>query len=114
MLFGLMILTYILTFVLPSGVYQRQLIDGKEVIVDGTYQLVSGGISFWKWLASPILVLTTSDGASILAICFFLVVIGGSINPLDTSGVMGYMLNKICHKYWDKKYVLLSITTLFL
>ena len=56
-LFLLMALTYALTFLLPAGEYQRVITDGKESIVPGTYQSVTGGLPFWEWLLSPFLAL---------------------------------------------------------
>ena len=53
-IFVLMILTYGLTFVVPGG-----------------------GMPFWKWALSPILVLGASDNVSLIAVLIFLLVIGG-------------------------------------
>ena len=50
-IFVMMILTYGLTFVIPGG-----------------------GIPFWKWALSPILVLFGEDSASLIAIILLLVV----------------------------------------
>jgi uncharacterized ion transporter superfamily protein YfcC len=114
MLLLLMVLTYALTFLLPSGEFQRELSnDGQVVIISGTYRHVEGGISFVKWVLSPLLVLGTAEGASIAVICVFLLVIGGTVVPLDDSGCMRYMLDKIAYKYREKRYTLLAVTSLF-
>lgn len=89
-LFALMALTYILTLVIPGG-----------------------DIPFWKWLLSPILVLGSSQGGTLIAVMLFLLVIGGTFNALDRSGTMDYMLRKIVHATGQKKYLLLSMVTLF-
>ena len=86
----LMILTYILTLVIPGE-----------------------GIPFWKWLLSPVLVLGSSQGITMCAVIFFLLVLGGTFNALDISGTMVYMLRKIVHAAGDKKYTLLALVTLF-
>lgn len=89
-LVGLMILTYLLTLVIPGG-----------------------SISPWKWALSPILVLGSAQGGTLIAVMIFLLVIGGTFNALDRSGTMDYMLRKIVNAAGDKKYLLLACVTLF-
>lgn len=89
-LFVLMILTYVLTFI------------------------VSGGhIPFWKWILSPVLVLGGEDNVSLIAVIIFLLVIGGVFNCLDKCGLMKYMLDKITHRFGKERYKLLALVTLF-
>ncbi len=113
MLFALMILTYLLTFVLPSGEYQRVVTNGTQTVVPDTYTPVEGHISFVKWIFSPILALGATGGGTAIAIIVFLLILGGVFNTIDDCGILAYMLSKIYHKYSDKKYKLLFITTLF-
>ena len=68
MLFVLMVLTYLLTFILPAGTFVRVMQGGSAAIVPGTYTEVAGGIAFGKWIASPILVLFGEGGGTIAAI----------------------------------------------
>jgi len=109
----LMILTYGLTFIIPSGEFQRALQDGREVIVPGTYKEVDGGISFLKWLGAPLLLLGSSDSGTIIAVIIFLLVIGGIFNALDKCGLIQYMLNKIVHKFRSARYRLVAVVSLF-
>lgn len=89
-LVALMTLTYLLTLIIPSE-----------------------GIPFWKWLLSPVLVLGSAQGGTLIAVMIFLLVIGGTFNALDRSGTMDYMLRKIVNAAGDKKYLLLALVTLF-
>lgn len=111
-LFCLMALTYALTFLLPAGSYDRTETAAGAAVVPGTYHSVSGGISFGKWLASPVLVLTADGGFTIVAILLFLLVIGGAFNALDAAGVMRYLLGKLYHLYSARRYRLLAVVTL--
>ena len=114
MLVGIMTLTYILTFILPSGEFDRELMpDGKLAIISGTYHHVEGGFSFFKWILSPFLVFTTPDRVPVAVICLFLLFMGGGILPLDECGCMRYMLDVIAHKYRKRRYTLLAVTSLF-
>lgn len=89
-LFVLMSLTYVLTLVLDCP-----------------------GISFLKWIGSPILVLGSDDSSTLIAIIIFLLIIGGVMEGLNNCGFLEYMINKIINKYGDKKYLLIYILALF-
>jgi len=89
-IFALMVLTYGLTFIIPGG-----------------------GIPFWKWALSPILVLGAEGNVSLIAIIVFLLVIGGIFNCLDKCGLMQYMLDTITDKFGKDRYKLLAFITLF-
>ena len=62
-IFIMMIVTYALTFIIPGG-----------------------GIPFWKWALSPILVLFSEDNSSMIAVIILLIVLGGLFNTLDKFG----------------------------
>lgn len=89
-IFVMMILTYALTFIIPGG-----------------------GIPFWKWALSPILVLFGEDSGSLIAIITLLVVLGGVFNSLDKFGILRFMLDKITAKFGKRRRVLLSVIPLF-
>ncbi len=114
-IFVLMVLTYILTLFVPGGAYVRTLDETGNTIIDTTkgYQSVSGGISFWKWLLSPILVLGAEGNGSLIAIIIFLLVIGGVFNSLEKCGLMKYLLGRITAKFGRSRYKLLAAVTLF-
>ncbi|MBQ8597280.1 MAG: YfcC family protein [Lachnospiraceae bacterium] len=114
-LFILMVLTYILTFIVPSGIYARTVDASGNTIIDTTrgFQSVRGGIPFWKWLLSPVLVLGAEGSGSLIAVIVFLLVIGGVFNSLDKCGLMKYMLESIAYRFGKNRYMLLAAITLF-
>ncbi len=109
---SLMILAYIMTWLIPAGLFEREYAYGQELIVPGSYTPTEGGIPFWKWLLSPILILGSSS-MSIIIICAFLMVVGGAFSALDECGVLRYMLGRLHDKFADTKYKLLFIIPLF-
>ena len=113
-IFVLMILTYVLTLLVPGGVYPRiENSDGNLVVdTNGEFSYVEGGISFWKWLASPFLVLGASGNAALIAVIAFLLVIGGVFNALDHCGLMKYMLVKMVSRFGGVRYRLMAIIML--
>ena len=58
-IFGLMVLSYVLTFIVPSGEYARTINEAGNTIIDteAGFSYVDGNLPFWKWILSPFLVL---------------------------------------------------------
>ena len=114
-IFTLMLFTYILSNLIPSGEYTRVLDGDGHYIIDITqaFHFVDGGISFSNWLFSPILLLFSDDSFTIIAIILFLLIIGGIFNSLNACGLMQYMLDAISTKFANQKYHLLALVTLF-
>lgn len=112
---ALMVLAYVLTMVIPGGEYSRVENENGDLIIDpnGEFTEVEGGIPFWKWLLSPVLVLGASGNAALIAVIAFLLVIGGAFNALDKCGLMKYMLAKIANRFGGVRYRLMAAITLF-
>ena len=86
----MMIMTYLLTFIIPGGY-----------------------IPFWKWVLSPVLVLLGEDNGSLIAIIVLLIVLGGGFNSLDKFGVLRLLLDKITEKYGKNRRMILAVVPLF-
>lgn len=114
-IFLLMVLTYILTFFIPGGSYPRVTDAAGNTVIDttGVFQELEGGIPFWKWLLSPVLVLGAEGNGSLIAVIIFLLVIGGVFNSLEKCGLMRYMLDVITVRFGKNKYRLLALVSLF-
>lgn len=114
-IFILMIATYILTMVIPGGEYVRVIDESGNIVIDtaGGFQNTEGGIPFWKWMLSPILVLGASGNGTLIAVLAFLLVIGGAFNGLEKCGLMKYMLDKIVYRFGEKRYSLMAVIILF-
>ena len=106
----LMICSYLLTFLIPGGTYTR-LEDGTIDTAAG-FKSVQGGLPFWKWLLSPVLVLGASGGGTLIAVIAFLLVIGGVFGCLEKCGLMQYMLHKTTHRFAGVRYQLMAVVTL--
>lgn len=110
---ALMIIAYVMTLVIPSGSYEREMVNGQELIVSGSYAQTDGGIAFWRWLLSPVLLLGSSMGFTVISICIFLMIIGGAFSALDACGVLRYMLGRVYQAFSGRKYMLMIILCLF-
>ena len=105
-IFTLMVLTYVLTFIIPGGEYPRMIDEMGNSVIDttGEFRFVEGGMPFWKWLLSPFLVLGAEGSGSLIGVIIFLLVIGGVFITLDRCGLMEYMLNRITFKFGKNNY----------
>ena len=114
-IFVLMVAAYILTLVIPGGSYARMEDADGHLVVDtaGGFSYVDGGIPFWKWILSPVLVLGASGSGTLIAVIAFLLVIGGVFNSLDRCGLMKYMLDRIAHRFSAVRYRLMALVVLF-
>ena len=114
-IFILMVATYVITLVVPSGVYPRMEDANGNTVIDteGGFSFVEGGIPFWKWLLSPVLVLGTSGSGALIAVIAFLLVIGGVFNSLESCGLIKYMLDKLSNAFGHMRYRLMALIMLF-
>ena len=55
-IFVLMVVSYVLTLVIPAGEYARIPDANGNMIIDteNGFSYVDGGIAFWKWALSPV------------------------------------------------------------
>lgn len=112
-IFVLMVVSYVLTLVVPGGRYVRYPDENGNMVISATgFYSVQGGIAFWKWLLSPVLCLTAAGSGTLIAVIAFLLVIGGVFNSLDKCGLMQYMLHKTAHKFGAVRYRLMAVLTL--
>ena len=114
-IFCLMTAAYLLTLTIPGGAYNRIEDASGNLIVDTTagFTFTDGGIPFWKWLLSPVLVLGASGSGTLIAVIAFLLVIGGIFNALDQCGLMAYILNKTASRFSAVRYHLMAVVVLF-
>ena len=109
-IFGLMILTYALTFLIPAGEYPRYLDAEGNTVVDtqGEFRFLEGHIPFWKWALSPVLLLGADGGGTTIAVIAFLLVIGGIFACLEKQGIMKFMLDLMVAKFGKYRYGLMA------
>ena len=101
-IFLMMVAAYILTLVIPGGSYTRVPdADGNLIIdVSAGFHAGPGGLPFWKWLLSPILVLGASGSATLIAVILFLLLIGGVFNVVNEQGIIVDRGDTIHHWCW--------------
>ena len=113
-LLALMIAAGILTRVVPAGSYNRILQDGREIIDPQSYHPVNPpDYPAWRWLTAPVEVLAGPDGAVIIVIIVFLLMVGVAFAVLDKSGILRSLLSRLVRRFGTRKYILLLVITFF-
>ncbi|MBQ4062363.1 MAG: YfcC family protein [Christensenellaceae bacterium] len=114
-IFILMTAVYLLTLIIPGGYYARIPDENGNPVIDteAGFTYTEGGLPFFKWLLSPILVLGASGNGTLIAVIAFLLVIGGVFNSLDKCGLMKYMLDRISFRFRAVRYRLMAVIIFF-
>ncbi len=111
----LIVMTAILTWVMPGGQYERVEQDGRQVVVEGSFTPIANEPQkLFDVLKSPIKGFAESSG-----IVFFILIIGGFFAILDKTGVVNILIKNLAlffssHPTLKALYVpaLLSIVSL--
>lgn len=110
----LMIIAGVLTHLVPAGRFEREFVDGREIVVPGTFkQVAGGGYPVWRWFTAPFEVLWGPDRVMVISVILFILIIGGSFSVLEQSGVLAAAITRIVSAVGHRKYLLLSLITLF-
>lgn len=99
----LMIFSYVMSFIIPQGKY-----------IDGVYvPLENQTMSFFKFLFSPILVLGSDSGITLIVVSLFILIIGGSFNIIDKTGGIKAIISYLIVKFKNRRYLLMYLIILF-
>lgn len=110
----LMLVAGLLTRVLPTGSFERGLLDGRSVIDPDSYQVTTGvNYPVWRWFTAPVEVLWGPDALVIITIIVFILLVSGAFAVLDKCGILKSVLARIVKTFGKQKYLLLVVVSLF-
>ncbi|HNW86848.1 MAG TPA: AbgT family transporter [Candidatus Limiplasma sp.] len=110
----LMITAGILTRVIPTGSYEREIVNGKESVIQNSFQLTNmAQLPVYRWFTAPFEVLFSSDGAVILVIIFFILAVSMAFSLLEKSDIMSLFIIKIVQRFGKMKYLLMAVVVFF-
>ena len=100
---SLMILSGILTRIIPSGSYERYAAGAAEMIRPDSFQYVEK-IPFpvYRWFTAPVEVLFSENGPTIIVLILLIVFIGGGYAILNRVGVFEEIITGIVRRYGGK------------
>jgi uncharacterized ion transporter superfamily protein YfcC len=109
-----MVISGILTLVIPAGEYQRIEVDGRETIVPDSFAFVERpDYPIWRWFLAPLEVLTGPDSLTIIVITVFILMVGVAFAIMDKSGILKSALARIVKRFENQKYTLLLVISFF-
>lgn len=115
MLFVLMVCSIVVTHVVSKGTFLSYTNEFGEVVYDYTqYQKLpdQSGINIFRGIFSPVLVLFSGDGLSLIMLSIFILVLAGAFQiMIDTNG-MNIIVNYFIVKFKNNKRLLIAIVTL--
>lgn len=105
LLIALVVLSALLTYIVPAGAFDREVVDGRSLVVAGTYQSTEANPTTFMPLIQSIYngMLDASD------IAWFIFVVGGAFGIVTKSGAIAAALNKLIRRYEGKETVLIII-----
>jgi uncharacterized ion transporter superfamily protein YfcC len=110
LLFLMMVLAMIATYLLPQGVYDMEEDSkGHTVVIPGSYHKVEGVERLKPWEIFTVIPRAFSQTQEII---FFVFIIGGALAVIRATGMIDAFLGKLIHKYKDKPWMLIFFTML--
>jgi uncharacterized ion transporter superfamily protein YfcC len=111
---ALMIFSGVLTKILPAGFYDRVVVDGRTLVVNGSYrEIPRPAYPFWRWFTAPFELLAGPESLTPIVLIIFITVIGGSITILEYAGVMEALINFLVARFSKRKYLLIFVMICF-
>ncbi len=113
-IFGLIVVAYLLTLFVPQGTFDYTDSAAREGIIPGTYHVLDTQTPYpvWKIVTAPFEVFGSSYGMMVSVIMAFILLIGGSFSVMEESGLLKAVISKIALRFYSNKYVLIPVLTL--
>jgi uncharacterized ion transporter superfamily protein YfcC len=110
LLFGIMVLAMVLTWVLPQGRFETALTEtGRTVVVPGTYTVSPERVSLAPWDLLTAIPRAMGDAQIII---FFLLIVGGTIEVLRATGTIDALLGATLRAIGHSPGLLIVLGTL--
>ena len=110
LLFALLVLSIILTYVIPRGTFPRDPETGEITDYGGYMPTEDRGIPLWKGLLSPILVLTSN--ISLIMLALFLFVISAAFQVMNDVGGIKAIVESVSGRFKSRPTLLLVLISL--
>ncbi|MBN2651596.1 MAG: YfcC family protein [Spirochaetales bacterium] len=108
---SLIIVSGILTRVLPVGEYERVKLETHTQIVENSYQVQEDAVRLpiYRWFTAPIEVLWGDNWQMVMVLLLFMIFMGGAFAILDEGGIIKHILAGLVTKFEKKKYLLMAV-----
>lgn len=111
LLFAIMILALVMTWILPQGSFQTELVNGRQAVMPGTYTVAAERVMLAPWALLTAVPRAMGDAQVII---FFLLIVAGTIQVLRATGVIDALLGATLRTIGHSPVLLIGLgTTLF-
>ena len=111
LLFALMLVAIVLTYVIPKGTFGTTP-DGQTDYLAYTRTETASGIPLYKGLLAPILVFGSSNGLTLIMLSLFLVVIFAAFQVMNDVGGIKALVGAVAARFQKRKVLLLCMIAL--
>ena len=123
LLFVLMLVAVVLTYVIPKGEFGKLTDEAGNVLVDEKgneqldftdYRRIEGasGIPIWKGLLAPILVFGSANGLELIMLSLFLVTVFAAFQVMSDVGGIRALVGRVASRFEKRKGLLLAAIAL--
>ncbi|TQV72836.1 YfcC family protein [Aliikangiella marina] len=109
LLFGMVLLAYLATFLVPAGTFEMATKDGHQVVIPGTYQQLENVDPLPLWSVFTVIPRALGEAQGII---FFLFLIGGALAVIRSTGAIDAILGKVLDKFSHRPAMLLFMVML--
>ncbi len=111
LLLGLMVLSIILTYVIPKGEFGT-LPDGEVDYASYTRSEDRPGINIFKGIFAPVLVFASGDGLTLIMLSLFLLIISASFQVMNDVGGIQALIGSIERRFKKRQNLLIAVLAL--
>src|SRR6056297_2805377 len=107
LLFGMMVLALVATWLLPQGEFQTAVNEaGRSVVIPGTYAVIEDARTLMPWELLTVVPRALADAQDII---FFVLIVGGAIRVLRATGTIDAMLGSVLRRIGHSPALLIAI-----
>jgi uncharacterized ion transporter superfamily protein YfcC len=105
LLYGMIVLAYLLTMILPAGQFQTEINEhGHEVVVPGTYAVIADTDPLPVWSLFTVIPRGLESAQGII---FFVFIIGGALAVLRATGALDAALARVLRRFGGQPALLI-------
>ena len=105
LLYGMIVLAYLLTMLLPAGQFETEINDhGHEVVVPGTYAVIADTEPLPLWSLFTVIPRGLESAQGII---FFVFIIGGALAVLRATGALDAALARVLRRFGGQPALLI-------
>ncbi|MBQ3417247.1 MAG: hypothetical protein IJH32_05380 [Ruminococcus sp.] len=111
LLLGLLILSIVLTYIIPAGSFGVSADGSLDYSV---FEYLEGvkGIEIWKGVLAPVLVFFSGDGLTLVMLSLFLLIISAAFQVMNDAGGISAIVGSVSERFKSRRRLMVSLISL--